>query len=217
MLTICFMISSSKRCSSRLPSLINTLNGVSSSSWLLSWSDGDEDRAEPADEEDDDEVFLYEFLMRKKEDDEVDEVRSEVPRRNCRPRAATAAALSWSVRSFFGTSGPPQRPDTERDTVRLKVLHAAHPGGLLLLATVNQRHHLAVVAFTTTSKLWLSAISKQTNRLNEWEGRWSVESSMFLLALCFTVYTQANNSQYKMCFILRWHGLLSSRFASWAI
>lgn len=115
--------------------------------------------------------------MRKNDDDDVDEVRADIPRRIRRPlpslapsptaaascdddkeAAVTAAALSWSVRGVI-TSGIPQRPDAQGDTVRLKVLHAAVAAHLRLLhhdSTVLTTHHPTIqltAAFTTQLRL----------------------------------------------------------------
>lgn len=77
--------------------------------------------------------------MRKNDDEDTDEVRATRPTLladddddfvvvNAALAAATAAApLSWSVLAVV-TSGIPQRPDTERDAVRLKVLHLGGRG-----------------------------------------------------------------------------------------
>lgn len=124
--------------------------------------------------------FRYEFLMRKNDED-VEEVRADVPRRKRPPPPSapppaddddddvTALALSWSVR-FVVTSGIPQRPDTERDAVRLEALHlgggrpqeAGSPiGSVASLSTVQ---HLSSHSFTTT-KHWLTAIERGREKM----------------------------------------------------
>lgn len=166
LLRICFKISSSKSTTPECrlfcpPPPIDMCEKLSEKSFIASssssWLSMGEDPDSFDDEEDEERLVLrYEFLMQKNDDDDVDEVRAEVPLSN----DDDAVALSWSV-LWVVASGPPQRPDAEGNTVRLEVLHAAGAHQHLLVPVLLQSHHLlgrrgtSLITFTTT-KLWLT-------------------------------------------------------------